>query len=141
MPPPEVQVLRARLATIEKAARGLAAQAEDLHALAYDRPARDEVKVAGGITAELDTIGDQRARQLWRRLEKDVQAVELLVVALKQAVGNRLSEGPSPPATRGSKLSPGEFARALVSQRQRQDAGEYTPHRTEDQPKYPGGRT
>jgi hypothetical protein len=142
MPPRDVALLRARLAAIVKAADRLSADAEDLHAIAYDKPAGDDVKVAGGHphSAYLDTVGNQRARNLWRRLDTEIHALELHLVELKQATGNLLSEGASPPATRGSKLKPGELARLLGGQRRRQAAGEYTPHRTEAQPKYPGGR-
>ncbi|MGH3476013.1 MAG: hypothetical protein ACRDQD_04160 [Nocardioidaceae bacterium] len=141
MAPREVEALRASLAAIVAAATSLARQMEDLHALAYDRQARDEVKVAGGSGGGVDTVGDGRARDLWRRLERDVPALEVGLVALDQAAGNLLSEGPSPAQTRGSLIAPGEFARAVGRQRERAERSEYVPYRTEDQPKYPGGKS
>jgi hypothetical protein len=137
----DVDDVRASLAAIVKAAQGLAADAEDLHAVAYDRQARDHVKVAGGDGAGIEDIGDPQARKLWRRLVKHTENLETSTVALAKATAGLLSAGPSAPPTRGSKVAPGEFARALRHQRERQAAGEYTPRRTETQPRYPGGKT
>ncbi|MGH9281641.1 MAG: hypothetical protein ACRD0S_01755 [Acidimicrobiales bacterium] len=140
MAPREVDVLRARLEAIAGAAAALAAQIEDLHVVAYERQARDEVKVAGSAGGGIDTVGDQRARSLWRRLDVELQAIEIGLVGLERAAGNLLCEGPSALQTRGSMVSPGEFARAVLKQRERRESGDYTPHRTEDQPNYPGAK-
>jgi hypothetical protein len=140
MAPRDVVALRARLTGIVDAARSLAANAEDLHVLAYDQPAGDEVKVAGGVPTSvyLDTVGNHQARRLWRCLEDELEVVETGLVALRHAVANLLSAGASAPVTRGSSLRPGELPRLLRRKAQRRAAGEYTPERTEAQPKYPG---
>lgn len=138
----DVDLVRARLAAIGRHAERLALQAEDLHWVAYERPAGGEAGGASGKfkSVYLDTVGNQRARLVWRHLVDELAHFEITLVALAQAAGNLLSEGASPPKTRGSLIGAADFARAVHHQRRRRDAGEYTPHRTEDQPRYPGGR-
>lgn len=141
MPPREVTLLAVRLDAMARASLALALQLEDLHALAYDKATRDSEKVATGgeRPAGVENVGDERARDVWRRLGR-IPFLEKELLALERAAGNLLSEGASPSATRGSLISRGELSLALRRQRQRQRLGEYTPKRNEDQPDYPGGR-
>ena len=134
----DVDVIRARLTAIAGAAAALSKQLEDLHALAFERRVGGETKVSGGSGGDVDTVGDQRARTLWRRLEAELRAAEVAVVALERAAGNLLTEGRA--ATEpmfGTSLTPAEFRRLQRARTRRLERGEYTPHRVEPQPDLP----
>lgn len=133
----DVEILRARLQAIARAALRLAGELEDLHEVAYTPAVAGHDKVSGGGVSGLETVGDPRARALWRRLD-ELRDLELAIVTLEQAVGNLLASGPSPEPTRGSLIPKREFRAALRRQRQRDARGEYTPRRNVDQPPYPG---
>jgi hypothetical protein len=84
-------------------------------------------------------VGDERARDLWRRLSAHTRQVEMTLQALEWATGNLLAAGPSAEETRGSLITAEEFAHQMRGQARRRVAGEYTPARMVDQPQHPRG--
>jgi hypothetical protein len=141
--PREVDLLRARLGDIADTAAALAKSTEDLYRLAYEKgSAQADVKVAGGgIKPELDSHGDPRARHLWHKLEKHAKSSETALRALLLGIGNLMAQGQIDTTVRfGSAMTPAEFEWVLMRQRARQANGEYTPHRTEEQPDHPSRR-
>lgn len=139
MAPRDVLVLRARLEDIAASATSLSRAAEDLYGIAYERGSGVDVKVSGGGgQAGLDTVGDARAKRLWRRLEKHVKASELALRALVHGAGNLLAEGETDDRLRfGSAITAAELDALVSRQAGRRARGEYTPARTEEQPAHP----
>jgi hypothetical protein len=133
----ELDVLAARLAAIEVAARSIGRQLVDLHGIAYERAVTGGDRVGGGTDAGVETHGDERARHIWRRLEGAIERIETHIKALDSVISNLLSKGGSVEETRGSLIPKREFRAALKQQKQRDARGEYTPHRTLEQPDYP----
>lgn len=134
----ELEHLRGRLDQIERSARALYNHIADLHAQAWERAGHGLEPTGRSTTSGVDVVGDPRAQALWRSLAEEVEEAGKRLAALRAAVHHYLSAGPSPEATRGSMISKGDFRAQLRRQRQRQDAGQYTPHRIESQPNYPG---
>jgi hypothetical protein len=140
MAPRDVERLRGQLTGGAEAAARLAAHAEDLFGLAWERHVGDHEHVNGGADHPgVETVGDQRARTLWHRLVAAAADLDTLV-PLERAIANYFSAGPSPDPTRGAIISKGEFVAAQRRQRRRVADGLYTPVRIEDQPGWAGGR-
>lgn len=143
MAPRDVEVLRARLEDITATAALLAKGLDDLHSLAYEQGAGSEVRVSGSAYPPpgVATVGDPRARSVWKRLETGIRAAELSLQALLHAAGNLLTEGQEDDQPRfGSALGEEEFRRLLDKQEQRRRRGEYTPAKAMPQPTYPNAR-
>lgn len=147
MTPREVDTVRARLADTADTAAALARHAEDLYRLAYEKNSSPaDVKVSGdtggsenGTPAGVHSVGDLRARHLWRKLERQAKASELALRAILHGTGNLFAEGEIDDRIRfGSALTPAEFDRLRARQAQRIADGDPTPVRIEEQPDHPG---
>ena len=140
MTPRDVEIVRARLTSTAVLAARISAHLEDLHGLAFERAVTGTTqKVKQSSTPDLGNVGDVHARELWRRLANHTRLVETTLQALDWAVGNLIAAGPSPMQTRGSAVSPADFAHQIRNQARRRQNGDYTPTRLEEQPGYPGG--
>jgi hypothetical protein len=138
---PRIDTMRNRIdATISLLAMARD-ELEDLHVLAYERhTAASDAKVSGGARDyALDTHGDLRARDAYRRLGDAIVGGPGLVGVCDLLAGAahdmtrvlRVGQIGRNPSRRVSAL---ELAEALEAQAIRVKRGEYTPVRVEKQP-------
>lgn len=110
-------------------------QMEDLHVLAYERQAAsDDAKVAGGgHDYALDTHGDQRVRDAYRRFSDILHATTLDLAEAAHDVLRYLSAAGN--ASRGPRITSAlEHALLLEAKARRVQRGEYQPARVMPQP-------
>lgn len=133
----DVEALVDRLRSIGRTVEALTRVAQDLHVLAYDRPASDEVAVAGGNMYPDPLTGDGEARRVFARLAARAKEADDALLGFKATVLNMLNVGVIDDGLWGSPLSPGELARAIQAQGRRGERGEYVPAKNMPQPRYP----
>lgn len=137
------------LESIQHRAEALAGQLEDLHVLAYDQPRGDNAgRGAPRQQWYLDELGQRRAKDALRHLERTVMRLDSDLGKLHAEVFGIVTEGePADASLRGTLLGaldaqgaliPGsakqELERAVAAQRRRAARGEYQPARVERQP-------
>lgn len=129
-----IDTLRNRISKAMDLLQTVHDELEDLHVLAYDRPAAKERAHVHGGQADyaLDTHGDPKARDAYRWLSELVVLVaDTLIDAGQEAVGV-LREGEPRQSSRRDKsadVTRAEFAEALKAQERRLQRGEYSPVR------------
>jgi hypothetical protein len=124
--------LRFDLTRLAAAAHMVASQLADLEALAYDAAVTDRPRVSGGEVVDLHVVGDERARTALAGIESKTGP---LLEHLDNAIA-LLHSGTDDPIPRTRRqISKGEHVDALRAQERRRRRGEYTPTRTQAQPK------
>ena len=105
---------------------------EDLYVLGYEKSTTDAVKVSGGDVVDLHSVGDPRARNVIKGLEK---YGPLILEHLDNAIGLLHATGPKDAIPRTRKqITKAEHEQALHNQKKRKERGEYTPVKTQPQP-------
>jgi len=124
--------LRHDLTRLAAAAHLVASQLADLQALAYDAAVNDRPRVSGGEVIDLHVVGDDRARTALAAIDaKTGPLLEHLTNAIRL-----LHAGTDEPAPRTRRqVTKAEHIDALQAQERRRRRGEYTPTRTQPQPK------
>ncbi|HEY3144152.1 MAG TPA: hypothetical protein VGJ86_23685 [Acidimicrobiales bacterium] len=133
---PRIDTVRNRLDAARELLAMVEEEADDLHVLAYDRPAaaRDAVVKGGQPDYALDTNGDRRARRALRALTlAAIDAVEILAEANHDAI-RLLREGDRHRPRSRRVIEIEELAAGIDAQARRVARGEYTPIRREAQP-------
>ena len=130
-----LDTLRNQLAATIDLLHMVGQELDDLHVLAYERAtAATEAKVSGGTPDyALDTHGDPKARDAYRRLgEVTSEACRDLAQTSHEAL-SLLRTGPSP-GRGGRRIQLAALGDALDAQARRIARGEYTPIRRGPQP-------
>lgn len=136
--PRDVELLVQRLQSLGRTVEALARVAEDLHAVAYDRPANGEVPGRGRGGDADPLTGDTFARVVFTKLFARARDADDVLLGFKATIGNLLNVGQVNGNLYGSDLhGPAELAQTIKAQRRREARGEYTPARNLPQPKYP----
>jgi hypothetical protein len=130
-----IDTLRNRIAGTRQLLEMLAEELDDLHLLAYERPAaKDEAHVAGGSRDyALDTHGDPQCRAAYRRLG-DVTADACARIDASITDALQLLRQGSPPTRTGRRLHLVELGEAIAAQTRRAARGDYTAVRRGPQP-------
>lgn len=134
--PARIDTLRNRVTSTVGLLLLLAEELEDLHVLAYNRPASvGEERVKGGSRDfALDTHGDPKARDAFRDLNRvTLDLAELATIAAHDAVKVLTAGEVSTKGTRRS-IKFAELADKIRAQAERVKRGEYTPIRRMAQP-------
>lgn len=123
--------LRRVMTRLAAGAHLVAAELDDLLVLAYENQTGDRVAVAGGSTPDLQSVGDQRARNALNGINAHIGP---LLQHLDLAIRLLHATGPNEVPRTRKQISKSEHAQALDAQARRQARGEYTPKRTVPQP-------
>lgn len=136
MTAPRIDSLRNRLTATRDLLTMVEQELEDLHVLAYDRPAAtEEAKVSGGTSHYyLDTHGDQRARNAYKRLWDTLDGVCTTLDGAANNALNLLREGGTPTNQGPRTVRLGELGELIAAQARRARTADYTPHRRGPQP-------
>ena len=137
MTAPRIDSLRNRIAGTIELLLMAHEELEDLHVLAYDRPAAvEEAKVAGGSSHYyLDTHGDTQAKDAYRDLSRVLDGTCTHLAERCNNALNKLRDGKTPAATRAPRhLRLLELGEAIANQAKRTRSGDYSPVRRGAQP-------
>lgn len=131
-----IDTLRNTVLDTVKLLRMVYEEAEDLHVLAYDRPAAvEEAKVSGGARDyALDTHGDLDAKKAYQELWDRLDGTCIAMNEASNKALNTLRAGKTPTKKGPRNLRLLELGEAIAHQAARTLAGDYTPVRRGLQP-------
>lgn len=125
----EVETLKRQLAGLVRAANNLRTHTPDLWLVGWEHRVTDTEPDRGHFESSPPNAGNPKARRLFEQLAASITRMEAELVGYDRTMRSIFFAGThNPEPTRGSTISPAEFARLKQAQERRRDQGGYAPH-------------